>query len=102
MGVPAVYICTQAILSLYSSGSLTGVVIDSGYATTCVTPIYKGYEISHALEHVNLAGRDVTRSLLLSLKNKSKGDITNYEINEKVARAIKEADGMLYVAINYE
>jgi actin-related protein len=62
-GVPGMYIAPSPILSLYSSGRGSGIVIESGNSMTQTAVIYEGFMFANSVLCNNKAGADVTDSL---------------------------------------
>lgn len=79
----------ESILSLYSSGRTTGLMVSSGDQISHVTPIYDGYIIDHAIQRINLGGRDVTHYLQRIMLER--GYDFNSSAEHLIAGKIKEA-----------
>lgn len=97
LDVPALYIAIPAVLSLYASGKITGLAIDSGHQLTSVVPVYEGHALRNDMEQMCLAGSDVTKYIIRLLSER--GIYLAGDSNLECVRDIKEK--YCYVAYDY-
>jgi len=83
--VPGLYVGVSSVLSLYSSGQTTGLVVDSGKDVTMTVPIFEGYTLTRHIHKSKIAGRAITdylNSLLMArgynFTTANEMDIVNY------------------------
>ncbi len=65
---PALFICSQALLSLYASGKDTGVVLECGDGVCQCAPVFDGFILNNTAQRIDLGGRDVTEYMNLLLR----------------------------------
>ncbi|CAD7951539.1 unnamed protein product [Amoebophrya sp. A120] len=96
--VLAVSIVIQAVMSLYSMGRTTGVVVDSGDGVTHIVPIFEGYSFPHAVQRLDLAGRDLTEWLQTLMTKRGFSFVSSSE--KDILGKIKEE--CCYVALDLQ
>ncbi|EFC50844.1 hypothetical protein NAEGRDRAFT_29311 [Naegleria gruberi] len=96
--IPGLCYMPQPLLSLYSVGKTTGLVIDSGDCVSHTVPVFEGFIIDHAMNHLDFGGRDVTHYLQRMLYSKGYRFASSSE--HHFVREIKES--FAYVSQNFE
>ncbi|WMV26728.1 hypothetical protein MTR67_020113 [Solanum verrucosum] len=96
--VPAMYVASQAVLSLLANGRTTGIVLDSGYCVTHAVPVYEGHVLPHAISRLDLGGHDL-KNFLNSYLVYSFNEIVRWECTE-MFHDMKET--IAYVALDFE
>ena len=95
----AVYLSSQAVLSLYATGRTSGMVVDSGGSVTHLVPIYEGHFLDYAVSHLDIAGRYLT-DYLLKLLNEKQGYSFTTTAERTMIGQVKEK--LCYVALDFE
>merc|ERR1712113_728563 len=95
---PAMGVAIQAVLSLYASGRTTGIVLDSGDGVTHTVPIYEGYCLPHAVQRLDLAGRDIT-VMMISLYSSLLHLISPKSVSRKVSPSATHLQNFCFLAV---
>nr|XP_033811851.1 actin-like [Geotrypetes seraphini] len=93
----AMYVAYQSVLSTYSYGKVSGLVVESGYGVSHTVPVYQGYILPHATERMDIAGTDLTTHLMKLLQENT------CKFNEKTRYIVEDIkQKCCYVAFDYE
>ncbi|XP_024434860.2 actin-like protein 7B [Desmodus rotundus] len=79
-GFPAMHVTSQSLLSIYSYGKTTGLVVESGHGVSHVVPISEGNVLPGLTVRADYAGRDLT-NYLLQLLNKAGHKLTDNHLH---------------------
>ncbi len=96
--VPSLWVACAPQTALSASGRATGVVLDCGGGVSCVAPIYKGNTLHGGVTRLELAGFDLTDSLMKMLTDRGYSFTTAAE--REIVRSLKEE--LCYVAADFD
>jgi len=99
--VPSLYIASQPVLSLYSTGKSSGLVVEVGHSVSQIVPIFEGFPLYHAICKSEFGGQDLTAYLRQMLEKAKKYDqLVNFNTlaGYKTVTEIKEK--LCYVSQN--
>ena len=86
---PAVYVMTEPVLVMYSTGNLTGCVLDIGDSISIASCVIEGELIHHSSIIVNFGGIDLTKYLMDLLKTRKQRRLEQ-EIEPEIIQDMKE------------
>merc|ERR1711935_378842 len=95
--VKNIYVAIQAVMSLYSAGRTTGLVVDAGDGVSHTVPVFEGFSLPHAVEKMEIAGRVLTGYLQKILLENGISMTSASEL--EVVKDIKEK--LAFVSQNY-
>mmetsp|Transcript_54 Transcript_54/g.164 ORF Transcript_54/g.164 Transcript_54/m.164 type:complete len:447 (-) Transcript_54:244-1584(-) len=84
--VPAVFVAKNAVLTAFSCGRSTAVVLDSGGGSTCVSPVHDGYVLQRAVVKSHFSGERLTQYLLNTIESKGANVRPAYQVQKKVGK----------------
>ena len=95
LNCPQVFLGVPAVLSMYTSGMMTGVAVDVGDGVTSVLPMYEGFVQSEAIAKRDLAGSDVTEHLKKLLRGRTY--ILNEPFDSETVKDLKEKTAQIQI-----
>lgn len=96
--VPGFYLSQTAILTLYSTGKTTGIIVDLGHGSSYFVPVFEGYAFPHCTIQSSIGGKQLNDYLLKLLADK--GINLNSSTERELVKSIKER--LCYVSMDYE
>jgi actin, other eukaryote len=68
--IPSYFAANQGVLSLYSCGRTSGLVVDLGYGSTTTMAIHEGFAFPHTIERQEIGGYDIALCLESMLQDR--------------------------------
>lgn len=62
--VPAYFVGSQSVLSLYAEGRTWGIVVDTGYGVTHTMAVHEGFAFPHTICQMDLGGSDLANNMV--------------------------------------
>ncbi|MFX0037417.1 MAG: hypothetical protein ACFE9I_17480 [Candidatus Hermodarchaeota archaeon] len=94
----AFYPVLDSMLTLYSGGFQTGLIVEIGDSNTRIVPIYEGYKLEYAVRILDIGGRVLTRYMEQTLE--SIGWSVDSSIRRELVRVLKEK--ACFVSLDYK
>lgn len=86
--VAGFYPVLDSLLTMYSGGFQTGIVVEMGAGANRIVPIYEGYILDHAVQIVRTGGTVIDHFMLQEVKNA--GFSAETSVQRQIVRVLKE------------
>ena len=96
---PALYCSCSSLLSLYATGRVTGIVVDTGHTNSSIVPICGGNVSPHTITKLETSGSQLTRYLTNTLSERNLYTFDTKSDRDRV-RHFKES--LCYVSRYYQ
>lgn len=96
-GAGGFFAAQQSVLALFSSGLLTGLVMDNGEGTASIVPVYEGYTVPHAIIPTELCGGFLNQHMR-DIVSKKDAETASFDIEQ--FRFMKEE--LCYIPIDFQ
>ena len=99
---PAMHAATKTVLSLYSTGEMTGVVLDVGESISHAVPIYEGYALPHVIKKFTVGGQDVSEELMKFLTSLGHGEsLAGMDLDQRDRATEGMKEQLCYITEDY-
>ena len=96
---PALYCSRSSPLSLYATGRVTGIVVDTGHTNSSIVPICGGNASPHAITKLETSGSQLTRYLTNTL---SERNFYAFDTKSDLDRVRHFKESLCYVSRYYQ
>lgn len=86
--VPAYFVASTSVLSVYSAGRVSAVVLETGFGVAHAMAVHEGFTFPHTVQRLDVGGADLTDSMATLLAERGL-DVTS-PLQRDLPRLIKE------------
>lgn len=90
LGSPAMHIAKQSVLSVYSYGRTTGLVVDSSHGSSYIVPVHNGYQLPRETCRVGYGGQSLNVHLTNMLRDAGQAESGGGVFDDSVLHDIKK------------
>ncbi len=94
--IPALFVCKSAVLSAFSCGRSTSLVLESGANSTYAVPVHDGYALQASMIKCDIGGNYLTDAVAAALDSKGIKVVPRYAFTKKTVNGQLITDYQTY------